>query len=256
MVKDKTAAAFQAATSILSRIEALPLVRRRGQSERHREPIYQGQTENGWFKAGRFDEGGGLLQLAARASLTVTRWQLRAAYYLAQMGHDELWATHIHDFDKTFPDKQSFQLIEVLEAVVHEKMDLPILPIYPYRLLLPKWEEVLFGEPALVVEAKDRYAYIRIEVRDYESRRSIDFSVHDYGQRKLLSVHIGILGLGTNWSCGSSTSGSPYERWHIEWLQKIMEYLGQEEVIPVGFADRKLNELLRYAKPNTPYPEQ
>lgn len=248
---------LDAAIQLLSRIERLPRVRRRGDPEFYREPLYQGETEEKWHKSGIFDDGGSLLQLAARAALSVTRWHLRTACSVGQMSADELWARRIKNFDAAFGEKPRYQLIEVLEATVHSGMDLPTLPIYPYGMFLPEWEEVLFGEPATVHDIRSRHARIHVEVRDSGRCKFIGFSLYDYAPNKLLELDIsqGVPDGGENWGCGYTLNGSPFEKWHINWLRSILERLVEGGSVPRGVVDAELKKLLEMAKPDVHRPE-
>ncbi|MDB5266864.1 MAG: hypothetical protein JWN89_679 [Parcubacteria group bacterium] len=236
------------ALEILRRIEALPLVRRRGQPDHHREPVWHDQTERIWVDKGVYDESGGLLLLAAHAAVTVTRWQLQVAYELAIMGDNTLWAKSWRKFDDMFGVKPRYQLIDVLEAVVREHMDIPTLPfsIYP---LIPVWEEVLFNELVLVQEIRRRPYRIMARVRD-GSRRSVEIAIEDYSGAKLIEVHTSDTGLG------SAHNRHPYEKQHIASIRSILEHLIEKGLLEGGVFTPRLDYLTKSAQPDAPFFEQ
>ena len=236
------------ALEILRRIEALPLVRRRGQPEHHREPIWYDQTEREWVRKGVCDESGGLLMMAAQASIIVTRWQLQVAYELAIIGGNTLWARSWRKFDDVFGNKTHYQLIEVLEAVVREDMDIPVLS-FSSQPLVPRWEEILFNELVLVQEIRLRLYRIMVRVLD-GSRHSVEIAVESYSGARLIEVHTSNTGLGCTFS------GHQYEEQHILSIRIILDRLIEKELLREGVFNSRLDELMKFAQPDSLYIEQ
>ncbi|MBX4195720.1 hypothetical protein KW796_02060 [Candidatus Parcubacteria bacterium] len=229
---------LDAALAVLSRIEALPLVRRRGQPDHHREPLYLGQ-ERYWLEEGIFNEGGSLLLLAAQASLIVSRWELETSFYIAK-SNDEWWArvTYSRGFEEIFGKKSHYQLVEVLESVVHEKVDLPTCR----ELLVPRWKKGSLGDHYLYHEFRYPAFRVRVEV-SAATRQHVNMTVEDYGGTQLVSVYASSHGLGSG-----HYGGAHYEHKHMRAIRYLLELLVKRGMLPGKVMGDEFAHLTSHAK--------